>query len=186
MTLAADEFIRRFLIHTQPPGFQRTRYFGFLANRFRKEKLDLCRKLLANPITELLPEPAASHQTPALQCQASRSMSALPYRRADPNGHLSRLPLATPPAGYMMVTYFVSPTDPGSAFQAAPARSVSKLRVSTPNAPATSSRRHSARGYQPCLSATEPHQRRSPPSNPKITILPGHFAPSLAFKTHNP
>ena len=73
MTLAADEFIRRFLIHTQPPGFQRTRYFGFLANRFRKEKLDLCRKLLANPITELLPEPAASHQTPALQCQASRS-----------------------------------------------------------------------------------------------------------------
>ena len=113
-------------------------------------------------------------------------MSALPYRRADPNGHLSRLPLATPPAGYMMVTYFVSPTDPGSAFQAAPARSVSKLRVSTPNAPATSSRRHSARGYQPCLSATEPHQRRSPPSNPKITILSGHFAPSLAFKTHNP
>ncbi len=73
MILAADEFIRRFLIHTQPPGFQRIRYFGFLANRFRKEKLDLCRKLLANPITELLPEPAASHQTPALQCRASRS-----------------------------------------------------------------------------------------------------------------
>ena len=175
MTLAADEFIRRFLIHTQPPGFQRIRYFGFLANRFRKEKLDLCTSGTGRKPPDSRP---AMPSFPV--------MSALPYRRADPNGHLSRLPLATPPAGYMMVTYFVSPTDPGSAFQAAPARSVSKLRVSTPNAPATSSRRHSARGYQPCLSATEPHQRRSPPSNPKITILPGHFAPSLAFKTHNP
>jgi hypothetical protein len=35
MTVPADEFIRRFLIHTLPPGFQRIRYFGFLANRFR-------------------------------------------------------------------------------------------------------------------------------------------------------
>jgi Putative transposase len=40
MTLSADEFIRRFLIHTLPPGFQRIRYCGFLANRFRKEKPD--------------------------------------------------------------------------------------------------------------------------------------------------
>lgn len=55
MTLAADEFIRRFLIHVLPPGFQRIRHFGFLANRFRKEKLALCRKLLAAPVTELLP-----------------------------------------------------------------------------------------------------------------------------------
>jgi len=55
MTVSADEFIRRFLIHTLPPGFQRIRYFGFLANRFRKEKLELCRKLLSNPITDLLP-----------------------------------------------------------------------------------------------------------------------------------
>jgi hypothetical protein len=47
MTLAADEFIRRFLIHTLPPGFQRIRYFGFLTNRFRREKLELCRSLLA-------------------------------------------------------------------------------------------------------------------------------------------
>ena len=29
MTIVADEFIRRFLIHTLPPGFQRIRYFGF-------------------------------------------------------------------------------------------------------------------------------------------------------------
>jgi hypothetical protein len=55
MTLDADEFIRRFLIHIMPPGFQRIRHFGFLANRFRKEKLALCRKLLSAPVTELLP-----------------------------------------------------------------------------------------------------------------------------------
>jgi hypothetical protein len=58
MTLAADEFIRRFLIHTLPPGFPRIRYFGFLASRFRKKKLALCRSLLRNSVTELLPEPA--------------------------------------------------------------------------------------------------------------------------------
>jgi hypothetical protein len=58
MTLTADEFIRRFLIHTLPPGFQRIRHFGFLANRFRKEKLALCRQLLVIPGTGLLPGPA--------------------------------------------------------------------------------------------------------------------------------
>jgi hypothetical protein len=58
MTLAADEFIRRFLIHTLPPGFQRIRHFGFLANRFRKEKLALCRHLLATSATALLPDAA--------------------------------------------------------------------------------------------------------------------------------
>ncbi|HET8827623.1 MAG TPA: transposase [Terriglobales bacterium] len=57
MTVSAEEFIRRFLLHTLPPGFQRIRYFGFLANRFRREKLALCRKLQSHPITELLPAP---------------------------------------------------------------------------------------------------------------------------------
>jgi len=63
MTVSSEEFIRRFLIHTLPPGFQRIRYFGFLTNRFRKEKLALCRKLLSNPATELLPSPAQRHET---------------------------------------------------------------------------------------------------------------------------
>lgn len=57
MTVDADEFIRRFLIHTLPPGFQRIRHFGFLANCHRKAKLALCRQLLIDPITGLLPEP---------------------------------------------------------------------------------------------------------------------------------
>jgi hypothetical protein len=47
MTLAAAEFIRRFLLHTLPDGFHRIRHYGFFANRRRGEKLGLCRTLLA-------------------------------------------------------------------------------------------------------------------------------------------
>src|SRR5271165_7017590 len=57
MTIDAAEFLRRFLLHTLPPGFQRIRHFGFLANCHRQLKLALCRKLLANPIVDLLPPP---------------------------------------------------------------------------------------------------------------------------------
>jgi len=49
MTLDAVEFIRRFLLHILPAGFVRIRQFGFLANRARREKLLLCRKLLNAP-----------------------------------------------------------------------------------------------------------------------------------------
>ena len=46
MTLSADEFIRRFLLHVLPNGFQRIRYYGFLGNRYRATKLAHCRRLL--------------------------------------------------------------------------------------------------------------------------------------------
>ncbi len=59
MTLAAEEFIRRFLLHTLPPGFQRIRHCGLLANRHRRETLALCRHLLSTPLTELLPSSTA-------------------------------------------------------------------------------------------------------------------------------
>jgi putative transposase len=47
MTLGADEFMRRFLLHALPDGFHRIRHYGFLANRLRASKLALCRTLLA-------------------------------------------------------------------------------------------------------------------------------------------
>jgi hypothetical protein len=46
MPLSADEFIRRFLLHVLPDGFHRIRYYGFLGNRYRQEKLERCRQLL--------------------------------------------------------------------------------------------------------------------------------------------
>ena len=46
MTLAAGEFIRRFLMHTLPDGFHRIRHFGLFANGHRADKLAQCRRLL--------------------------------------------------------------------------------------------------------------------------------------------
>jgi hypothetical protein len=47
MTLAADEFIRRFLIHVLPRGFHRIRHYGLLSATARKPNLARARELLA-------------------------------------------------------------------------------------------------------------------------------------------
>jgi hypothetical protein len=49
MTLDADEFIRRFLLHVLPHGFMRLRHYGFLANRHKARTLRRCRDLLGQP-----------------------------------------------------------------------------------------------------------------------------------------
>ncbi len=46
LSLAASEFIRRFLLHVLPSGFHRIRHYGLLANAKRKENLVLARELL--------------------------------------------------------------------------------------------------------------------------------------------
>ena len=53
MALAADEFIRRFLIHILPPGFHRIRHFGLFANAQRQQRLHSIRHQLDN----LSPQP---------------------------------------------------------------------------------------------------------------------------------
>ena len=45
MTLEAEEFIRRFLLHILPPGFMKIRHYGLLGNRNKKTKLAICKKL---------------------------------------------------------------------------------------------------------------------------------------------
>ncbi len=45
VTLTGVEFVRRFLMHVLPKGFVKIRYYGILANRNKKTKLALCRKL---------------------------------------------------------------------------------------------------------------------------------------------
>jgi hypothetical protein len=47
MTLATDEFIRRFLLHVLPRGFHRIRHYGLLASSARKASLARARELLA-------------------------------------------------------------------------------------------------------------------------------------------
>jgi len=56
MTIGPDEFIRRFLLHTLPPGFQRIRHYGLLSGRNKKKNLLDCRRLLAVE-SDLLPSP---------------------------------------------------------------------------------------------------------------------------------
>jgi hypothetical protein len=60
MTLAAEEFIRRFLLHVLPHGFMRIRHFGLLANRTRNKKLALCRQLLDQPAASDTPAPEST------------------------------------------------------------------------------------------------------------------------------
>jgi hypothetical protein len=60
MTLATDEFIRRFLLHVLPRGFHRIRHYGLLASSSRKSSIARARELLAvAPLsdTELVEEP---------------------------------------------------------------------------------------------------------------------------------
>jgi len=56
MTMSADEFLRRFLLHVLPDSFQRIRHYGLLGNRHRAENLARCRELLAMPVPVPTPE----------------------------------------------------------------------------------------------------------------------------------
>jgi hypothetical protein len=93
MSLEPQEFIRRFLLHVLPPGLVRIRQFGFLANRVRKAKLELCRILLA------VAEP--------LTAESGSADSNLPDAHACPvcrNGRLIVIQLLCAPAHVLLDT----------------------------------------------------------------------------------
>ena len=72
MTLAPEEFLRRFLHHVLPKGFPRIRYFGWMANRKRAVMLNLCRRLLGQaptPETDSPPAPPSTSACPL--CRAT-------------------------------------------------------------------------------------------------------------------
>ena len=52
MTLKGEEFLRRFLMHVLPKGFQKIRHYGLLGNRHRKQNLTKCFRLLKKPMPE--------------------------------------------------------------------------------------------------------------------------------------
>jgi len=58
MTLSADEFIRRFLLHVLPKEFHRIRHYGLLASATRKANIARARDLLAAPSRANAQEPA--------------------------------------------------------------------------------------------------------------------------------
>ena len=59
MTLAADEFIRRFLLHVLPKGFHRIRHYGLLASPGCKANIARARELIAAPMPAV--DPPAAH-----------------------------------------------------------------------------------------------------------------------------
>jgi hypothetical protein len=66
MTLAIDEFIRRFLIHVLPSGFHRIRHYGLLANGGCAENIARARELLGVPATQSEPADADADEPPML------------------------------------------------------------------------------------------------------------------------
>ena len=64
MTLATDEFIRRFLMHVLRKGFHRIRHYGLLVNGSRTDNVAKARALLHVPSTEMIPDdPKSDHPT---------------------------------------------------------------------------------------------------------------------------
>ena len=50
ITIDAIEFIRRFMLHVLPKGFMKIRHYGYLGNKNKKERLELCKELTQTPI----------------------------------------------------------------------------------------------------------------------------------------
>jgi hypothetical protein len=88
MTLTANEFLRRFFLHVLPKGFVRIRHFGFLANRWRTARLQLCRQLLSCAPPAVIGN-SASEAQPTWKCpRCGCSMAIL--QRLTPRELLSR------------------------------------------------------------------------------------------------
>jgi hypothetical protein len=70
MTLAADEFIRRFLLHVLPRGFHRIRHYGLLASATHKASVARVRELLgvATPPEPVEPEKLIDTRPPCPCC----------------------------------------------------------------------------------------------------------------------
>ena len=60
MTVTADEFLRRFLLHVLPSGFVRIRHFGSLSARRRRNSIAITRPLLAEAPRPRSPTPTAT------------------------------------------------------------------------------------------------------------------------------
>jgi hypothetical protein len=101
MTLAADEFIRRFLLHVLPTGFHRIRHYGLFANSGRAENLAQARELLGQPPPNDQREPVAETDQPlplAQPCPCCGGIMIV-VETFEPGQAPSRHPPRAPPNG---------------------------------------------------------------------------------------
>jgi hypothetical protein len=94
LTLSADEFIRRFLTHILPARFQRIRYYGFFGNRYRQEKLTLCRHLLNMPPMPQADAEAVTDYRDRFEQITGHSLRQCPVCRC---GHMRVIEILSPP-----------------------------------------------------------------------------------------
>jgi hypothetical protein len=101
VTLATDEFIRRFLIHVLPHGFHRIRHYGLLVSASRADNLAQARQLLAAPAPQTPADDAqaAAHDEPrALShpcpCCGGRMIIIETFERGATPQHRPTVPLA--------------------------------------------------------------------------------------------
>lgn len=88
MTLATDEFIRRFLLHVLPRGFHRIRHYGLLAGSARKAGLALARELLnvTAPPDDDAPAEPYDFRPPCPCCGGRMIVIEVFERRRQPRG----------------------------------------------------------------------------------------------------
>jgi hypothetical protein len=95
MTLSADEFIRRFLLHVLPKGFHRIRHYGLLASPGCKANIARARELIAAPMPEVeplethdaaAPDTANDHRPPCPCCGGRMIIVEVFARGAAPRG----------------------------------------------------------------------------------------------------
>lgn len=87
MTLATDEFIRRFLLHVLPSGFHRIRHYGLLAGSAPKASLALARELLDVPAPSEDDTPGKPDVRPPCPCCGGRMIVIEVFERwSQPRG----------------------------------------------------------------------------------------------------
>jgi hypothetical protein len=95
MTLSADEFIRRFLLHVLPKGFHRIRHYGLLASAGCKANIARAKELMGAPMPQVEPptaqdtaDPAATtdHRPPCPCCGGRMVIVEVFARGAAPRG----------------------------------------------------------------------------------------------------
>ena len=95
MTLSADEFIRRFLLHVLPKGFHRIRHYGLLASAGCKANIARAKELIGAPMPQVEPptaqdtaDPAATtdHRPPCPCCGGRMVIVEVFARGAAPRG----------------------------------------------------------------------------------------------------
>lgn len=98
LTLSAEEFLRRFVLHVLPKGFMKVRHYGILASRQREARLHQARKRLLPALAASAVAPTESPRCPACGSVRLARGEELPRRTVSPFACVSGRPPEREPA----------------------------------------------------------------------------------------